>query len=163
VPGWFFEFRPCDYTLQVVHLTRLLIHQRGSKTSLTKNVHRLQHRLQGSLIPFAPYAFAVQRQFHWVEFPRLFILHSFWNKPNHDPVYRLHLWSSDFDHPISLVPKSFRIPLSHSSDCVTLKFFTPYRIAFPQVIPITAYLPFTPSPYEQHLPPLYDRVCWHNH
>lgn len=80
-----------------------------------------------------------------------------------DPVYRLHLWSSDFDHPISLVLKSFRIPLSDSSDLVTLTLFILYWIDFVQVIPITTYLPFTPSPDEQHLPPLYDRVCWHNH
>lgn len=52
----------------------------------------------------------------------------------YDPVYRLHHSSSDFDQPISLVPKSFRIPLSHSSNLVTSTFFTPYRIAFCQVI-----------------------------
>ena len=122
------------------------------KSTLRINVHRLQHRLQGSLIPFAPYAFAVQRQF---------LIKLSLDLP--DPVYRLHLRSSDFDHPISLVPKSFRIPLSDSSDSVTLTFLTPYWIAFTQVVQITAYLPFTPSPDEQHLPPLYDRVCWHNH
>lgn len=75
------------------------------------NVHRLLHRLQGSLIPFAPYAFAVQRQFS----SDLRLSSDLFS----DPVYRLHLWSSDFDHPISLVPKSFRIPLSYSSDLVT--------------------------------------------
>ena len=47
----------------------------------------------------------------------------FWTSLS-NPVYRLHLWSSDFDQPISLVLKSFRIPLSDSSDRVTLPFLT---------------------------------------
>ncbi len=54
-----FEFQPCDHTPQAGHLT-LLLRQRGQAPLLS--AHRLRPGLPGYLIPFAPLAFAPQRQ-----------------------------------------------------------------------------------------------------
>ena len=56
-----FEFHPCGHTSQAAHLTRLLRHRIFLKHPTT-SVHRLQPGLPGYLIPFAPLAFAPQRQ-----------------------------------------------------------------------------------------------------
>ncbi len=56
-----FEFHPCEHTPQAVHLTRLLRHWQFSPP--TPSAHRLQRRLPGYLILFAPHAFAPQRQY----------------------------------------------------------------------------------------------------
>ncbi len=57
-----FEFQPCDHTPQAGHLTHLL-RQKELSVFLPPSAHRLQRRLPGYLIPFAPYAFAPQRQY----------------------------------------------------------------------------------------------------
>jgi len=77
------------------------------KVSLTINVHRLQHRLRGSLIPFDPYAFVIQRQSIYLI--GICVV----------PVIRLHSRCSLLDLPISLVPSPFLLPLPDSSYLVT--------------------------------------------
>jgi hypothetical protein len=62
VPVNSFEFQPCDRTPQAGHLTRKLRHA-GTGIPDTPSVHRLGPGLPGYLIPFAPLAFAHQRQY----------------------------------------------------------------------------------------------------
>src|ERR1043166_4877957 len=59
-PVNFFEFQPCGRSSQAGHLMGYLRH--GGETSPTPSVHSLQPGLPGYLIPFAPLAFAPQRQ-----------------------------------------------------------------------------------------------------
>ena len=56
-----FEFQPCGRTPQAEHLSSYLRHG-GTCLPPTSSVHRLQPGLPGYLIPFAPLAFAPQRQ-----------------------------------------------------------------------------------------------------
>ncbi len=57
-----FEFQPCGRTPQAGYLLRLTPAQKGSIPP-TPSTHRLRPGLPGYLIPFAPLAFAPQRQF----------------------------------------------------------------------------------------------------
>ncbi len=56
-----FEFQPCGRTPQAEYLSSSLRH-RGTSIPPTPSIHRLQPGLPGYLIPFAPLAFAPQRQ-----------------------------------------------------------------------------------------------------
>ncbi len=56
-----FEFQPCGRTPQAEYLSSSLRHRRTSIPP-TPSIHRLQPGLPGYLIPFAPLAFAPQRQ-----------------------------------------------------------------------------------------------------
>ncbi len=106
----------------------------------TPSRHRLQRGLPGYLIPFAPHAFAPQRQ----ELPRdppsppvfLPISTHFTATPG-IPVSSATLKNSSIDRRSSVEPKDFTTDL-------------PSR-----------YAPFTPSNSEQRLPPLSYRGCWH--
>ena len=103
--------------------------------------HRLQPGLPGYLIPFAPLAFAPQRQ----ELPR--------KVPSPSVFFRI---STHFTAPRGIplpspVLKSVRI-------CSALSQLS--RELSPQT-PSTAYRPFTPSNSGQRSPPTYYRGCWH--
>ncbi len=63
-----FEFQPCGRTPQAGYLMRLLRHPRG-RTPRTPSTQRLRRGLPGYLIPFAPHAFAPQRQTRTRESP----------------------------------------------------------------------------------------------
>ncbi len=60
-PANSFEFQPCGRTPQAGYLMRLLRHRRG-RIPPTPSIQRLRRGLPGYLIPFAPHAFASQRQ-----------------------------------------------------------------------------------------------------
>lgn len=100
------------------------------------NVHRLQHRLQGSLIPFAPYAFAVQRQFHWV----------FSSQP----------WSS-----IPSSPLEFRLRSSHFTSPEVIPY-TSLTLEWPCYFDVLYPLfdSFPPSQSDHRLPALYTESLW---
>ncbi len=134
-----FEFQPCGRTPQAEYLSSSLRH-RGTFLPPTPSIHRLQPGLPGYLIPFAPLAFAPQRQ-------------CLSRKP---PSHRC---SSQYLR-ISPLHWEFRFPLQHSSSVVSQ--------AIPGLSPglspmtdETACAPFTPSNSEQRLPPPYYRGCWH--
>jgi hypothetical protein len=98
----------------------------------TPSTHRLGPGLPGYLIPFAPLAFAPQRQFRS-------------RMPPSPPVF-LQI-STHFPLPNSSLVVSDAVPkLSLGISRLTDK---------------AAYAPFTPSNSEQRLPPLYYRGCWH--
>ncbi len=106
----------------------------------TPSTHRLQLGLPGYLIPFAPLAFAPQRQFRS-------------RKPPSPPVF-LRI-SAHFT-----ATPGIPLPSTNSSQAVSC--------AVPQLSRgishktyMTAYAPFTPSNSEQRLLPLYYRGCWH--
>ncbi len=106
----------------------------------TPSRHRLQRGLPGYLIPFAPHAFAPQRQ----ELPR---------DPPSPPVFL----------PISThftATPGIQSPLQSSRTAVSIDDPQLSRgISRPTCHP--AYAPFTPSNSEQRLPPLSYRGCWH--
>ncbi len=68
VPVNSFEFHSCERTPQAGHLMRLLRHGRDQWPT-TPSAHRLRLGLPGYLIPFAPLAFAPQRQYQSRETP----------------------------------------------------------------------------------------------
>ncbi len=106
----------------------------------TPSSHRLRHGLPGYLIPFAPHAFAPQRQVRA-------------RKPPSPPVFLListHFTDTPgiplSSHDLKLHSFKGRPWLSHGISPLTYK---------------AAYAPFTPSDSEQRLlPPCY-RGCWH--
>ncbi len=106
----------------------------------TAGIHRLWHGLPGYLIPFAPHAFAPQRQ----NGP---------SGPPSPPVFLRYLRIS----PLHL---EFHPPLTISS----LAVLRAVPELSPGISPLTcyaAYVPFTPSKSEQRLHPPYYRGCWH--
>ncbi len=134
-----FEFQPCGRTPQAEYLSSSLRH-RGTFLPPTPSIHRLQPGLPGYLVPFAPLAFAPQRQYR----PR-------W--PPSPPVFL----------PISThFTATLGIPLP--SPALQFRGFTAIPGLSPGLSPMTdetAYAPFTPSNSEQRSPPPYYRGCWH--
>ncbi len=106
----------------------------------TPSSHRLGLGLPGYLIPFAPLAFAPQRQCRS-------------RKP------RRHRCSSGYLR-ISPLHPEFRFPLPNSSLLVSRAVPRLSR-GLSHGTWRAAYAPFTPSNSEQRLPPLYYRGCWH--
>src|SRR3954468_3395211 len=76
-----------------------------------------------------------------------------------DPESCLRFWRSFVDLRISPLHTKFHSPLSHSSELFSRPSppFLPLSLStrFP------AYVPFTPSHSEEHLPPPSYRGCWH--
>ncbi len=106
----------------------------------TPSRHRLQRGLPGYLIPFAPHAFAPQRQ----ELPETRLRHRCSSRSLH--ITPLH--------------REFQSPLQSSRTAVSIDVPRLSRgISRPTCHP--AYAPFTPSNSEQRLPPLSYRGCWH--
>ncbi len=108
--------------------------------NLRPSGHRLGPGLPGYLIPFAPLAFAPQRQ----------------DRPSTPPSPPAFLLISTH----STAPQEFRVPLPASSP--------PVRRAVPRLSRgishdawRAAYVLFKPSDSEQRLPPSYYRGCWH--
>ncbi len=134
-----FEFQPCGRTPQAEYLSSSLRHRRTSIPP-TPSIHRLQPGLPGYLIPFAPLAFAPQRQ-------------CLSRKPPSPLVFL----------PISThFTATLGIPLP--SPALQLRVLQAVPQLSRGLSPITseaAYAPFTPSNSEQRLPPPYYRGCWH--
>jgi hypothetical protein len=85
-----------------------------------------------------------------------------------DPESCLRFWRSFVDLRISPLHTKFHSPLSHPSELVSRAFrqflatftFNPNPICLSEGR-FTAYVPFTPSHSEEHLPPPSYRGCWH--
>ena len=107
----------------------------------TPGGHRLRPGLPGYLIPFAPLAFAPQRQVY-------------------SPGHCLRLRCSSGSLRISPLHPEFRVPLWSSSPAV---FRTLGQLSHPlsHKTRHTACMPFTPSNSGQRSPPTYYRGCWH--
>ncbi len=134
-----FEFQPCGRTPQAEYLSSSLRHRRTSIPP-TPSIHRLQPGLPGYLIPFAPLAFAPQRQCL--------------------SGSRLRHWCSSQYLRISPLHWEFHFPLQHSSS-VVLQAVPQLSRGLSPITSEAAYAPFTPSNSEQRLPPPYYRGCWH--
>ena len=76
-----------------------------------------------------------------------------------DPESCLRFWRSFVDLRISPLHTKFHSPLSHSSELVSRAFHQFWRLSLSTRF--TAYVPFTPSHSEEHLPPPSYRGCWH--
>ncbi len=111
-----------------------------SSEILKPSRHRLGPGLPGYLIPFAPLAFAPQRQ---VRPSRLSSPLAF---PWISTISPLH---PEFHRPL---------PASRRSVCTAIPRLS--RGISQDTLP-PAYAPFKPSDSEQRLPPLYYRGCWH--
>ena len=135
-----FEFQPCGRTPQAERLNALAAARKGLNPP-TPSAHRLQRGLPGYLIPFAPHAFAPQRQ----ELPR---------DPPSPPVFlpiSTHFTATP-GIPVSsaiLKRRQYRSHVPRLSRGISRPTYHP------------AYAPFTPSNSEQRLPPLSYRGCWH--
>ncbi len=106
----------------------------------TPSAHRLQLGLPGYLIPFAPLAFAPQRQYC--------------------PGSRLRRRCSSQYLRISPLHWEFHYPLQDSSKAVS-DAIPELSSGLSHLTCHAAYAPFTPSNSEQRLPPPYYRGCWH--
>ncbi len=106
----------------------------------TPSIHRLRRGLPGSLILFAPHAFAPQRQFRSRRPP--------------SPLIFLPI-STDFTPTPGILPSSPELKTHSSSALPGLSPGLSHQTIG------SAYAPFTPSNSEQRLHPPYYRGCWH--
>ncbi len=106
----------------------------------TPSTHRLQRGLPGYLIPFAPHAFAYQRQLRSREppSPQVFLpISTHFTATLGTPLSSPALKSDSIKRTSSVEPRAFTPDLSSRLHA------------------------FTPSNSEQRLPPPYYRGCWH--
>ncbi len=107
-----FEFQPCDHTPQAGHLT-LLLRQRDKVPLLS--AHRLRPGLPGYLIPFAPLAFAPQRQVQSRESsspPAFLLISTHFTAPPGIPLSPTDLQDASFGRPPTGKPWSFTTDLT---------------------------------------------------
>ena len=112
---------------------------RTEMTPPTPSTHRLRRGLPGYLIPFAPHAFASQRQYR----PRA-------------------AFATGVPPDIWHFTATPGIPLSSSDSSQTVSTdVSRLSLEFSHLTCLAAYTRFTPNKSGQRLPPTYYRGCWH--